>query len=377
MRMRAAVLREYGAPLEVTNVHVAEPAYAEVRVRVAASGICGSDVRAMAGGSATVRSLPCILGHEAAGVVDAVGPGVTAVAPGDHVIIAMNGPCGLCRNCGRGRPQLCTDPSRLAAIDGLTADGGTRLRLADGAGGPGPGGGAEVRPYIGIGAFAEYAVVRERMCVPVARDLPLDLLALTACGVVTGVGAVFNTARVEPGSSVLVVGCGGVGLSVIQGAAVAGATEIIAADLLEAKLTLAKELGATHTIVADDLTRRVADLVPGGVDYAFDATGSTAVPARALAATCPGGTAVMVGIPPLDRMIGIPPDLLSGHRRLMGTQGGDAMPDRDLPRLVDLYRAGRLDLERMAGERVTLDGLDDAVGRVRAGAAARSLVLFA
>lgn len=394
MRMRAAVLRRFGAPLEVTDVEVAAPGRGEVRVRVRASGICGSDVRAMAGGSVMARHLPCVFGHEAAGVVTEVGPGAELLEPGDHVIVAMNGPCGRCRPCGRGRPQLCTDPARQNALSGLAADGGTRLSL----------GGEQVRPYIGIGAFAEYVVVRERMCVPVDEDLPLELLALTACGVVTGFGAVFNTARVEHGSSVLVLGCGGVGLSVVQSAVLAGATEIIAVDTVAAKLASAERFGATRTVcldapdapagsvaggggagdlagggrlVADRLAKEVNAAVPGGVDFAFDVTGAPGMLAHALAATCPGGTAVMVGIPPFDRPVEVRADLLAGgHRTLVGTQGGDALPVRDLGRLVEFYRAGRLDLEGLVGERVTLDGINEAVERVRTGSVARSLVVM-
>ncbi|MBA8949471.1 S-(hydroxymethyl)glutathione dehydrogenase/alcohol dehydrogenase [Actinomadura namibiensis] len=364
--MRAALLREYGAPLRVAEVAVQDPGPGEVLVRVAASGVCGSDLKAIDGKSPVVTHLPCVLGHESAGVVERTGPGVVSVRPGDHVIIAMNGPCGRCRNCARGRSHLCGDRARMAAIMGLMADGTTRLSAGD----------EVVRPYIGIGAFAEKAVVAEAMCVRVAPNAPLDLLALTACGVVTGVGAVLNTARVEPGSSVLVVGCGGVGLNVVQGAVLAGATTIIAADLVESKLKLAEEFGATHTLPADDLPKQVGGIVRGGVDYAFDVTGVPEVLTKAFAATQPGGTTVMVGSPAAGRNLEIPPGLLFGSRRLMGTQGGDAHPARDLPTLVELYRTGRLNLEGLVSERVPLDEVNDAVRHVRSGAVARSVIVF-
>ncbi|WP_153532293.1 zinc-binding dehydrogenase [Actinomadura macrotermitis] len=364
--MRAALLREFGAPLQVTEVAVAAPAAGEVLVRIAASGVCGSDLKAIDGKSPVVTHLPCVLGHESAGVVEAVGPGVASVKPGDHVVIAMNGPCGRCRNCVRGRVHLCSGKARMTAIMGLMADGSTRLSA----------GGEVVRPYIGIGSFAEKTVVNEAMCVKVGPDAPLDLLALTACGVVTGVGAVLNTARVEPGASVLVVGCGGVGLNVIQGAVLAGATTIIAADVNEAKLELAERFGATHTVLADDLPKQVGAIVRGGADYAFDVTGVPEVLTKAFAATQPGGTTVMVGSPAAGQDLQIPPGQLFGSRRLMGTQGGDANPARDLPLLADLYRRGRLDLAGLVSERVPLDQINEAVAHVRSGAVARSVVIF-
>ncbi|MFC4906342.1 alcohol dehydrogenase catalytic domain-containing protein [Actinomadura gamaensis] len=364
--MRAAVLREFGEPLEIAEVAVAEPGAGEVAVRIAASGVCGSDIKALDGNSPVVRHLPCVLGHESAGVVEQVGPGVANVKPGDHVVIAMNGPCGRCRACARGRAYLCSGKARMSAIMGVFPDGSTRLSL----------GGEAVRPYIGIGAFAERAVVAEAMCVKVAKDAPLDLLALTACGVVTGYGAVVNTARVEPGTSVLVVGCGGVGLNVIQGAVLAGATTIIAADVVESKLRLAGEFGATHTLLADDLPKQVGEIVRGGTDYAFDVTGVPEVLTKAFAATQPGGTTVMVGSPAAGQDLAIPPGQLFGSRRLMGTQGGDATPARDLPILADLYRRGRLNLDGLVSERVPLEQVNEAIAHVRGGAVARSVIVF-
>lgn len=359
------MLREFGAPLEILTVDVQEPRAGEVLVRIAASGICGSDLKTLDGKSPVVRRLPVIPGHESAGVVEAVGPGVVSVKPGDHVIVAMNGPCGRCRNCSRGRAYLCSGKSRMSAIMGVMEDGSTRLSLD----------GEPVRPYIGIGSFAQYTVVAEPMCVKVAPDAPLDLLSLTACGVITGVGAVLNTAKVEPGSSVLVVGAGGVGLNVVQGAVLAGATTIIAADVVESKLELARGFGATHTLLADDLPKQVGEVVRGGVDYAFDVTGNAKVLAAAFESTQPGGTTVMVGSPSAKEL-SIAPQTLFGSRRLMGTQGGDANPARDLPLLVDLYRRGRLNLDGLVSERVPLEEVNAAVERVRSGAVARSVLVF-
>ncbi|GAA0363913.1 zinc-dependent alcohol dehydrogenase family protein [Actinoallomurus spadix] len=353
--------------MDLTEIRIQPPRGGEVLVRIAASGVCGSDLKALDGHSPVARQPPLVLGHESAGVVAEVGPGVTSVRPGDHVIIAMNGPCGRCRNCSRGRVHLCSGRARLNAITGLMGDGTTRLTVD----------GVPARPMIGIGSFAEYAVVGEAACVKVRAEAPLDLLALTACAVVTGVGAVLNTARVEAGASVLVVGCGGVGLNVVQGSVLAGATTIIAADVVPAKLTLAEEFGATHTILAtEDLPAQVGEIVRGGTDYAFDVTGDIAAIAQAFAATQPGGTTVMVGSPPAGRPLSIPPQALFASRRLMGTQGGDAVPRRDLPLLADLHRRGRLNLESLVSERVPLDKINDAVDHVRSGAVARSVIVF-
>ncbi|WP_424535388.1 alcohol dehydrogenase catalytic domain-containing protein [Sphaerisporangium viridialbum] len=366
MLMRAAVLTAFGAEMEIRDIEIAAPGPGEVRVKIAASGVCGSDIKALDGKSPVVRRPPFVLGHESAGVVESVGAGVTAVRPGDHVIVAMNGPCGRCRECGAGRFHLCGDPARMAAIMGTMGDGTTRLSVD----------GTPARTMIGIGSFAEYAVVGERMCVKIGKEAPMDVMCLLACAVVTGVGAVLNVAEVRPGSSVLVVGCGGVGLNVIQGAVLAGATTIIAADVAEQKLGLAGRFGATHTILADDLPGRVGGIVRGGVDYAFDVTGVAGVLGTAFAATRPGGTTVMVGSPPAGSSVGVEASLLFASRRLMGTQGGDAAPVRDLPMLAEQYLRGRLDLDGLVSERVPLDQINEAVEHVRRGAVARSVIVF-
>ncbi|MGW0810034.1 alcohol dehydrogenase catalytic domain-containing protein [Nonomuraea sp. NPDC002799] len=362
MLMRAAVLTRFHAPMEIREVEIADPGPGEVRVQIKASGVCGSDLKAIDGKSPVVSRLPFILGHESAGVVESVGTNITTVKPGDHVIISMSGPCGRCRPCGAGRFHLCSGPARLPAIMG----GLPRITLD----------GVETRRFIGIGAFAEYAVVGEPMCVKIAKDAPFDVMGLLACGVVTGVGAVLNVAQVPPGAGVLVVGCGGVGLNVIQGAVLAGATTIIAADVAEQKLKLAERFGATHTLLATDLPRQVGELVKGGVDYAFDATGAPGVLAQAFAATQPGGTTVMVGSPPAGHPLELDTGLLFSSRRLMGTQGGDAAPHRDLPMLAGQYLRGRLDLDGLISERLPLDQINEAVEHVRQGSVARTVIIF-
>ncbi|WP_336211414.1 alcohol dehydrogenase catalytic domain-containing protein [Nonomuraea sp. LPB2021202275-12-8] len=362
MLMRAAVLTGFHAPMEIRDVEIADPGPGEVRVQIKASGVCGSDLKAIDGKSPVVARLPFILGHESAGVVESTGPGVTGVKAGDHVIIAMNGPCGKCRGCGAGRFHLCSGRARTTAIMG----GPPRVTLA----------GEETRRFIGIGSFAEYTVVSEAMCVKIAPDAPFDAMCLLACAVVTGVGAVLNVAKVTPGSTVLVVGCGGVGLNVVQGAVLAGATTIIAADVADQKLKLAERFGATHTLVPGDLPSQVGDLVRGGVDYVFDVTGVPGVLARAFAATQPGGTTVMVGSPPAGHAIELDPGVLFASRRLMGTQGGDAAPQRDLPMLAEQYLRGRLDLNGLISERLPLEQIDDAVAHTRQGAVARTVIVF-
>ncbi|TYB61459.1 alcohol dehydrogenase catalytic domain-containing protein [Nonomuraea sp. PA05] len=362
MLMRAAVLTAFHAPMELREVEIADPGPGEVRVQIKASGVCGSDLKAIDGKSPVVSELPYILGHESSGVVESTGPGVTTLQPGDHVIIAMNGPCGRCRPCASGRFHLCTGPSRLPTIMG----GLPRITLD----------GTEVRRFIGIGSFAEYAVIPEPMCVKIPKSLPFDAMCLLACGVITGVGAVLNVAQVPPGATVLVVGCGGVGLNVIQGALLAGATTIIAADVADQKLKQAERLGATHTLLATDLPRQVSDVVRGGVDYAFDATGAPGVLAQAFASTQPGGTTVMVGSPPAGQPMQLDTGLLFASRRLMGTQGGDSSPAHDLPMLAAQYVQGRLDLNALISERLPLDQLNDGVEHVRQGTVARTVITF-
>lgn len=251
--MRAAVLHRFNTPLDVRDVEVAPPGPGEVLVRVAASGICGSDLKAIDGKSPVTPHLPLVPGHESAGVVTEIGAGVTSVRPGDHAIVAMTGPCGRCGHCRAGRFARCDGPTR-ASIMGLMTDGTTRLSVD----------GEPARPFIGVGAFAEYVVVNEQMVVPIPPEVPLDVASLLACGVITGIGAVVNSARVQPGSSVAVVGCGGVGLNVVQGARLAGAATIVGVDVAADKAALAKEFGATHAVVPTDgdVTAAIRSVVP-------------------------------------------------------------------------------------------------------------------
>jgi len=362
---RAVVVRDSGPALE--DVEVEHPRDGEVLVRVAATGVCGSDLHVLHGTS-PVAVLPLVLGHEGAGVVEEVGPGVSDVAPGDHVVLALYGPCGRCRYCRSGRFPLCEGAARVAAITGLMEDGTTRVVAPDG---------SPVRPFVGLGTMSGFAVVRESQVVRVADDVPLDLICLAGCGVTTGLGAVFNIADVAPGDTVAVVGCGGVGLNVVQGARIAGATTIIALDTNPGKLELAARLGATHT--ADPTTRGVRAavdaVVPGGVDVAFEVVGVPALVAETFTATRPGGATVMVGSPPNGSVIPIDGRALFSERKLLGCTGGSNVPARDIPRIAALYREGALDLETLVTRRRPLSEFAEAVADAERGEVARTVLL--
>jgi Zn-dependent alcohol dehydrogenase len=360
--MRAAVLHAINEPLKVDDVTVDDPKSGEVVVKLAASGVCRSDLHAMEGESPVVHP-PMVLGHEGAGVIEAVGPGVTNLAPGDHVVIALYGPCGKCEMCRIGRLQRCVS-TRTSAF-GLMPDGTTRLHMGD----------TRVRPFVCAGTLAELSVVPESMIVKIPDDVPLESAALTGCGVTTGIGAVFNIAEVEPGTTVAVLGCGGVGLNVIQAAAVSGAARIIALDTMPSKLDMASDFGATDCLVVDDdPVAAVKKLVPGGVDYAFEVIGITSVVRQAFDMTRDGGTCVMVGAPPPGSEVTIDARTLFVDRKLLGCQGGANIPQRDIPRTIELYRRGKIKLDELISQRLPLDRVNDAFDALHTGAVARSVI---
>lgn len=366
MRARAAVVTEFGAPLEIRDVDVVDPGPGEARVRILAAGVCGSDSKVQAGLNAMYPVPPVVPGHESVGVVESVGDRVDSVAPGDNVLIAMNRACGRCVECASGQAHLCGGVARRRAIEGRLADGRTAFRLD----------GHDLPAFIGIGSYAEFVVVGAEMLVRLPAG-PVDVtLALLACAVVTGTGAVWRVAHVRPGETVLVVGCGGVGLNVVQAAVIAGAVRIIAADVNSAKLELARGFGATDALVpTGDLADQVAALEPGGVCHAFDVTGADGVAAAAMAATRPGGTTVLVGSP-AGGAVAVPTGLLFGDRVLRGCVGGNGAAAAELPRLVELVRSGRLRVAPLISERVRLEELNDAIRRQRAGMVTRSLIVF-
>jgi S-(hydroxymethyl)glutathione dehydrogenase / alcohol dehydrogenase len=396
VRSRAVVVRDVATGARIEEVEVDDPRAGEVRVRLVASGVCGSDLHVLRGRS-NAATFPLVLGHEGAGVVDAVGPGVEGLAEGDHVVVALYGPCHACPSCAAGRFVHCSGPARIQAIGGRMADGSTRVRA---------GGGEALHPMVGAGTLAEHTVTRAAQVVKVDADLPLDRLCLAGCGVTTGLGAVFNIARVAPGDTVAVVGCGGVGLNVVQGARIAGATTIVAVDTNPAKLALARRLGATHTLAptgepptdpagdrttdstgerrtdptgdrtTGDLAVLVGEVVPGGVDVAFEAVGSPALVAETFLATRPGGTCVVVGSMPPGATIPIDGRALFADRRLRGCIGGNNVPAVDIPRIAALYRQGRLDLDALVSARRPLDDVATAIAETERGDVARSVVVL-
>ena len=365
--MRAAVMYGADRPLVVEEVQVLPPQRGEVLVRLGASGVCHSDYHALIG-EWTV-ALPTVLGHEGAGVVEEVGPEVSEVQPGDHVILSWAPNCRRCFYCAMGRPALCELMARTAAIS-LMFDGTSRLRIGD----------QPVYQFAGVASFGEYAVVPESGAIPIRKDMPLEGAALIGCGVATGVGAVINTARVEAGSSVLVIGCGGVGLSCVQGAVLSSAEPLIAVDLLDSKLEQARRLGATHTLnpSRDDVLGTVRALTGGrGVDYAFEAIGLTPTIEQAYEAIRPGGTAVVVGQVPEGHRISIDPYVMSDREKVLkGSNYGSCRPSIDFPKFVDLYLAGKLKLDEMISRTIKLDEINAAFDAMMNGEVVRSVIRY-
>jgi S-(hydroxymethyl)glutathione dehydrogenase / alcohol dehydrogenase len=360
--VRAAVLYEYGRPLVVQELDLEEPRAGEVLVRMAASGVCHSDLHSVQG--VHPGPMPAVIGHEGAGVVEQVGPGVTNVAPGDHVILTWLPYCGACRQCLRGRANLCEN---LAWSDsGLMMDGTVRLSHE----------GRPIHHYT-TSSFAEMAVVPAQTAFKVDDGLPLTELALMGCAVMTGVGAVLNTAKVRAGDSVAVVGCGGVGLNIVQGAAIAAASRIVAIDMEPVKLELARELGATETVLASAGDPVETVFAGGGlVDYAFEAIGRPATVELATQLVRPGGEAILVGMAPPDARVPFNPlDLTLGEKAIRGCWYGSCRPPIDFPILLDLYAAGRLRLDLLVTP-CTLDGVNDAMDAIEAGKTARSVIVF-
>jgi Zn-dependent alcohol dehydrogenase len=365
MKMQAAVLWRAHGPLEVLEVDLEPPRKREVLVKVAATGVCASDLHVFDGD--LPRRLPLVPGHEAAGTIVEVGDGVESLAPGDHVVLSLVPACGRCPACRRGRPVLC-ERAAVMATRGTLADRSTRLSVN----------GTTIHHFNSVSSFAEYAVVPEAGAVRISPDVPLEIAALVGCAVLTGVGAVFNTAGVEAGASVAVVGCGGIGLNVVQGARLAGASPIVAVDVKTEKLELARRLGATAAVdaTAVDAAEAVIDATNGGVDYAFEALGGEATIQQAWRATRAGGTTVVVGLMPKGRLLTIDPWYFGWEKTLRGCYLGSARPAVDVPRLIDLYRSGELRLDEIVSHRLPLAELSEALERLRAGEAARQLVVF-
>ena len=358
--MRAAVLREVGKPLEIEEVSIAKPRSREVLVRTAATGVCHSDLHFVNG--AYPHEFPVVLGHESAGVVEEVGDAVTYVKPGDHVITCLSVFCGECEHCLVGRMSLCQVLKAPEHSSGL-------LTAADG----GP-----VHQFANLSSFAEQMIVHEHALVKIREDMPFDRAALIGCGVTTGVGAVFHTAAVEPGATVAVVGCGGVGLAAVNGAAIAGASRVIAIDLVGSKLNLAKAFGATDVIDAseEDPVRRVRALTGGGVHYSFEAIGNKLAAEQCFRMVRAGGTATIIGMIPVGTKIELHgPDFLQ-EKKIQGSNMGSNRFRIDMPRFVDFYLAGKLHLDLMISRRICLEEINDALAELDRGELARSVITF-
>jgi S-(hydroxymethyl)glutathione dehydrogenase/alcohol dehydrogenase len=352
-----------GRPFTVEELDLDEPEAGEVVVRMAAVGICGTDLHQVKG--EFQRPTPMVLGHEGAGVVEAVGDAVTAVRPGDRVVLSWAPSCGVCPDCARGRPAACV-PLHRAIGAGTLVDGRTGMSLR----------GETVYRGTATGCLGERVVVEEKVALPLGDDVPLEQAALLGCAALTGVGAVLFAARVAHGSSVLVVGAGGVGQFVVQGARLAGAETIVSVDPVEERRRQALALGATHAVAPDDLKESLRDFVPDGCDYAFDAVGDPSTSATALRFTRSGGTCVIVGLPAVGLRLDLDPAEFNRREKwLTGTMYGSEDPAVALPVLLEHVRAGRLELAPLVGPSYSLDDVNDAVETSLAGAAGRVLVI--
>jgi NDMA-dependent alcohol dehydrogenase len=359
---KAAVLNGVKEPVSIEPLAVRDPREGEVLVRIGASGVCHSDLHVVTGD--LPMPTPCVLGHEGAGTVEAVGAGVKRVRPGDHVVLNWVPFCGACWYCTSGRAYLCeTGYVNAMAAGVFERDGSTVQQMA------------------GVGSMAELTLVPESACIPIDADIPLDSACLIGCGVMTGVGAVINTARVQAGESVAIFGAGGVGLNAVQGAVIAGANPIVAVDLNPKKLDFARQLGATHTVNAGatDPVEAIRELTGGrGADYAFEVIGRPEVVVQAFLALRRGGKAIVVGVPPATSMFEVPGMLFPlAEKSLVGSLYGSADMARDVPRLIGLYRAGRLKLDELVTRRYALAQVNEAFAALEKGEVVRGVITFA
>ncbi|MFL6713868.1 MAG: zinc-dependent alcohol dehydrogenase family protein [Sulfurifustis sp.] len=374
MKVKAAVLNAMGAqtpyakskPLSIEEVELRPPGPGEILVRMGAAGLCHSDLSVINGDRP--RPTPMALGHEAAGVVEALGPGVDDLKKGDHVVLVFVPSCGHCAPCAEGRPALC-EPGAAANIAGTLLSGARRIRR----------GGNPIHHHLGVSAFAEYATVSRRSLVKIEPDVPLEQAALFGCAVLTGVGAVVNTAQVRAGMTVAIVGLGGVGLAALLGAIAAGASRIAAVDVADDKLAVAKKLGATDTFNASrpDCVDMVRTATNGGLDFCFEFAGSVKALELAYRITRRGGTTVTAGLPPPAATFPLPAvHLVAEERTLKGSYIGTCVPVRDVPRYIALYRQGRLPVDRLLTGRLKLDEINVGFDKLAKGEAIRQVVAF-
>lgn len=359
--MKAAVLREVNAPLSIEDVQTAAPGPREVLVRTAAAGVCHSDLHFQNG--SYPYPLPAVLGHESAGIVEAVGADVNYVKPGDHVITCLSAFCGHCEYCLTGHMSLCQEPE-------LSRSPSEAPRLAVGD--------EPIAQFLNLSSFAEYMLVHEHAIAKIREDMPLDRAALIGCGVTTGVGAVIHTAAVEPGATVAVIGCGGVGLSCVNGAEIAGASRIIAVDTVASKLELARKFGATDVVNAaeTDAVEAVRELTGGGVHYSFEAIGLKATTEQAFKMIRAGGTATVIGMIPVGTMVELHGPEFLREKTLQGSNMGSNRFRVDMPRFVDFYLAGKLHLDDMISSRIKLEDVNDAMAALETGEVARNVIVF-
>ena len=359
--MKAAVLRQVGTPLQIEDVQISKPGPHEVLIRTAAAGVCHSDLHFIEG--SYPHPLPAVLGHESAGVVEAVGSEVRTVKPGDHVITCLSAFCGHCDHCLTGHMSLCVSPETKRGKDDEP-----RLTQA----------GAGLPQFLNLSSFAEQMLIHEHACVAVRKDMPLDRAALIGCSVMTGVGAVIHTSNVRPGETVAVIGCGGVGLSAINGAAIAGAGRIIAIDVVPGKENFARAFGATDFINAaeTDPVKEVIEMTKGGVHHSFEALGMVKTAEQAFNMLRRGGTANVIGMIPVGQTINIMGAALLGEKRIQGSMMGSNRFPVDMPRLVDFYMSGKLKLDEMISRRLKLEQVNDAFAEMKTGSIARSVIVF-
>lgn len=361
--MKAAILEAPGEGLHIGELAISKPKAHEVLIKTHACGLCHSDLHFIDGGYP--HPCPCVPGHEAAGVVEQVGSEVRTVKPGDHVITCLAAYCGHCEFCMTGRAALC-----LGASTRRSSDDSPRLtRAADG---------STVAQMLNLSSFAEHMLVHENACVPIDREMPLDRAAVIGCAVTTGAGTIFNACNVTPGETVAVVGCGGVGLATINAAKIAGAGRIIALDPLPEKRELAMKLGATHTFdaLSENAVGEVLELTKGGVHHAIEAVGRQDAADLTVKLIRRGGTATILGMMPLDSSVGLSAIDLLGGKKLQGAIMGMTQFRVDLPRLVDFYMNGQLDLDSIIAERIALEDINEGFDKMRAGHTARSVIMF-
>jgi S-(hydroxymethyl)glutathione dehydrogenase/alcohol dehydrogenase len=360
--MRAAILHAANQPMTIEDVDIAKPKAREVLVRTSYAGLCHSDLHFIDGLYPT--PVPIVLGHESAGIIEAVGSDVTYVKPGDHVVTCLSVFCGHCSQCATGHPNLCED---------------TEVKLLPGAARRLSWKGQVVNQFANLSSFAELMLVHENAVVKIREDMPLDKAALIGCGVITGAGAVFNTAKVEPGTDVAVIGCGGVGLSAVNGAALAGAGRIIAIDTLQSKLELATKLGATHTINASnvDPVEMVRELTGGGVHYSFEALGMKKTAEQCFKMLRSGGTATIIGMIPYGVKIELHGYDFLRERKIQGSSMGSNRFRVDMPRLIEFYRQGKLHLDHLISGTIKFDQINEGFDALRTGAPVRQVIDFA